>query len=1287
MATQWGSNPFREEERPSFLKSILSEIGKDLKGTLKVVGSVPGTALDLLPNVESPLTFEDLTGRDWAGALFTLGGMAVPLARAGQLGANAARATAMLGTGTRIQQTLKVAGAEALVGAAVGALRPLEDSERRMQQVIGDAALFGLGGGVFEGLGQTWGATVGARLATVKRQSAALESAAMARQEELERVLSETMGRKFIDPNSGQEAIVKRMMNGEVGLFTTSNINPTFKHKDFNTVLSDALNRGFITPAGVARSQLSPSNLERFVPEQLRTGQFKDIFEQTKEKLVLSGGDASAVIPQLQLGNYAAARSFLNKRAYSDYMLEALSAEAAVPIRNEMITIPSEVRDRIFSALPPRQAGKLRKSFAEIGEKADSFILREAIMQGVVDVQHLADGLTLKNFRNEVLVNNALPRGTKFNAVISMPTDDAGLMMRVLSRRGGLLKFHPEAAPVVNTVIGRNTQLTLAHRAATQLNQNFRDTVAAPVAAKAMKTALSTVGQPFNVARTTAMTSAADDAERAALKHVFDMTERHQLRRIAAGEVGTALSADEASVAAARAALGELISQQQSLAAFDPQLITTQVLMSGGRVGTAMKELLATSPFEGIQLSSVGDATVKLSGQQIANFSLDDVARHMSKLRQDILDNGTGVLEISASAHLPGDVVAAASLEETGVLGKLLGHDTVTLPFDVKTAAEADSVIADVARILAPKNVNLANIIADPYKALDLYSLATEHRLAYNGLVGEVEKLMQTTIPSGKAKLRERLRAMTNLTVGRKTAFEREAEVTLSSLGVKPGQIRKFASWLRWAQSNAKLGGLWSGVVNSTQIINVISKRGLQGGMDFASVMLNGKENEAIRSFITKTKADLGFHFSPLDDARLAGEDSVSKALRSVVDRAKHIDFSADAKGVGNTAAAARDLVERMWMWSFNTAESTLRFGTFGAELKSMARAKGVSLNDFLANATKAEADDAARRAEALVKQTQFDYSSPNIPEILQGPVASVLGQFKSFIVFEAEFIAGLTQKERMTFASALMATGGLSSFLMLPGVDVLDAAGVMFADKKMSEGLAAADIQTQDDEDVNKVVRLASYGLPGLVGVDLSNYLGPGSIWEMTRGLLGPTGSDLGSFATFVKDAGNDFLVEGHINPRSFNKFARAVAPSQLRRINDGLKIMDTGEIRNPYSGKLLYRPEERFLAAVQSAVGASHTDVESQRRVDDFIQRQTLAYRDVRESYRRQIATAIIRGDTQTSQLLQARARQSGILFDANDLRRAVRSFSRDAEERRNLRTPTDLRERFLEETGDLF
>jgi hypothetical protein len=288
-----------------------------------------------------------------------------------------------------------------------------------------------------------------------------------------------------------------------------------------------------------------------------------------------------------------------------------------------------------------------------------------------------------------------------------------------------------------------------------------------------------------------------------------------------------------------------------------------------------------------------------------------------------------------------------------------------------------------------------------------------------------------------------------------------------------------------------------------------------------------------------------------------------------------------------------------------------------------------------------------------------------------------VLGQFKSFFVHEIEMIAQMTPKERLKLMATFQALGGMSSLLAMPGADLVDYASRFMFDEKLSESLKIAG----GDDDAPALTRYAAFGLPGLRGLDFSNSVGPGGIADLTRGWMGPAASDLGAYAAFMGGVVRDQAKHGEVRPETMNAFLQKALPSQVRRILLGLDIIDSGEVRNPYTQKLTYRPEERLRVGVLQAIGAPTARLTQERMMDEVVQRKIDSYSEARASYRQQVALAFIEGRNDEAQAALQRARAQGIHFRPRDLRTAMRDYSAGARERRRERTPNVLRDDLLE------
>src|SRR5690606_23165596 len=102
------------------------------------------------------------------------------------------------------------------------------------------------------------------------------------------------------------------------------------------------------------------------------------------------------------------------------------------------------------------------------------------------------------------------------------------------------------------------------------------------------------------------------------------------------------------------------------------------------------------------------------------------------------------------------------------------------------------------------------------------------------------------------------------------------------------------------------------------------------------------------------------------------------------------------------------------------------------------------------------------------------------------------------------------------------------------------DAASRHFFDVKASEAIKLEGGR----EDSSNIARLAAFGVPGLFGVDLTNYVGPGGFDQLTMGLMGPTVSDANSWRRFFGQALKDIKSTGYLQPTTINTWMQQVMP-----------------------------------------------------------------------------------------------------------------------------------------------
>jgi len=318
--------------------------------------------------------------------------------------------------------------------------------------------------------------------------------------------------------------------------------------------------------------------------------------------------------------------------------------------------------------------------------------------------------------------------------------------------------------------------------------------------------------------------------------------------------------------------------------------------------------------------------------------------------------------------------------------------------------------------------------------------------------------------------------------------------------------------------------------------------------------------------------------------------------------------------------------------------------------------------------------------AQEIVDATQFVYNTANMPEILRGPVGGLILQFKSFFIKELEFLASLTPKEMAAFGVTMSGIAGAGSLFNIPGVDLIDAGTGLIFDKSLSEALKLS------AEDNKSLAGLAAYGLPGaLLGVDISDSAGVASITELLEGLIGPTLSDASKFGEFGLQAAADVGSAGFVLPETHRRLWQSFMPSFIRRMQRGIAIAQTGDVRSSYSGKLIYRPDQRYWTAISQFIGAPQIEQTQSFIRDQVVTRVRDRYTSARSSFAKEAALAVKEGNTVKAQQILTQAQANGYTIDQTSLRYYVNEIDRDASDRRARRTPVELRAR-LEATGVL-
>jgi hypothetical protein len=257
-----------------------------------------------------------------------------------------------------------------------------------------------------------------------------------------------------------------------------------------------------------------------------------------------------------------------------------------------------------------------------------------------------------------------------------------------------------------------------------------------------------------------------------------------------------------------------------------------------------------------------------------------------------------------------------------------------------------------------------------------------------------------------------------------------------------------------------------------------------------------------------------------------------------------------------------------------------------------------------------------------------------------------------------------------------MQAMGGIALFLNTPLTDLLNFGSGLVMDANAEE---IAKLWPGEDP----AKRMLIYGMPGIVDLDVSDYMGVGSISDFTRGPLGPAVSDVNWIRKFFGQMAADYHTTGRVSNETANMLVQRVAPSQIRRLIRAADILGTGEVRNPYTAKLIYRADERLggllYETTRESAGFPRIGMQQERLADAIASRVTEHHNRVRSSYSKDIAFAIRSGDRAKALKLQADARESGINIDQRSIDYQLKELARPGEERRRRRLPKDLREQF--------
>lgn len=1193
--------------------SFVEETVRDLEGAAKVVGAAAFSPLAMMSD-SAPITFDDVTKRDVQGALM-VGALGV-----GGLAAGAARATpflSRLASRGALGRAASLAGGEAAAGAAFGAIRPLSEDESRIEAVAKDAgfgAVFGAGFSFFRSAAK---ATIGGKVADLKAAITNRSLASTARKFDQEQLGRELAGIELVNPETGATRSIRRKV--ETGEVVSTFVNEsgdsaaTRTFDSFDTALEDATSEGFLQRAGPARTT---------VPEDVT-----DLDAATLDLITGEGRQIREDLQRLQFEEYASVQQAAKQFADAEGELGALAAEIPTPADEFGVpTLAEDTRKGIERQLPKN-----------LRDLPDHELLREGVRRGVVSVEAMEGQVGTDTMIRELFLNGRVP--DKRNIVTSRSND---LFLKLFRTADNIAQSHPVVRPLVEEADKRMIQLERNLSNHRSWLGTLRESVPDEAAERGVRIIdNSAVDEAGNV-------RSIEDAREAALA--------------AARETGDENVEDFVKQTTAK--LSEVRRRAVEAGQLDEGLPGYFPIVNSGswRLGIrrAGQESLEFRGFSGTQKEALEQADV-------LRQQLDDVEEIVVRPK-----------EIAWEA----DVLTELSPEQFDQLQKAIRESA---EISVQDAEDVASQVARVdagqsptrtSRFFKKRALGMREYADDPFESLNAYLNNVERSLQF-GDIDRVADDVIRNIPEDQSNLRawaEQLRADLK---GQPRPVERAFDATLEALDInaKPRALKRYASALRNWEMFSRLGGFWSGIVNSTQVaVNTLPVLGARWTAEGMKVFRGGMKT--FRSAVDEL-ADAGVNIDLYVPLSEAGESAVKRPQTSR-GRANAALREMRNGNVKKSLQQGGRAFQNIALFVFNSAEKVNRTVTaWGAFQRELSKGRTRS--------------EAASIAQEIMEQTQFNYRLSNMPEILRGPAGKTIGQFKSFIVNQLEFMSDLVGVGRGRqiqpgalgkMGGVLFGLGGASLMLNTPGAGLVDKASGVFMDGKLSEKLKAGDIAGLDPQE-DPLDKLVVFGLPGLLGdIDISDYVGTGKISEITRGLAGPAVSDLQTVADFVTNAAKDVQATGgpgtgRISDETKTAFLQQIMPSAARRAERAFDIAKTGDVRNPYTGKLIYRPQERYQTAFFKFLGAPSTRAQQERAMDAIAGEARRRYVQNHSALARKAAKAALEGDTDRVARIRREAAEMGVPISDRSLQFQRRALQNPAALRRRRRTPQALRQ----------
>lgn len=349
----------------------------------------------------------------------------------------------------------------------------------------------------------------------------------------------------------------------------------------------------------------------------------------------------------------------------------------------------------------------------------------------------------------------------------------------------------------------------------------------------------------------------------------------------------------------------------------------------------------------------------------------------------------------------------------------------------------------------------------DILEVLPRYIHAMEKRIVMNPIIEKYHRRRDGNPESFPADVQSVIQRQINSVMGSKYSWiEDVVDDFLKHGGHETGAYRKIAGRVRSLQANLKLGyRVTAAAVN------------LGGGFG-----------------MTYTKVGAEFFYKGrkiLKEGKYTGPDGIE------MDMAKVIKEIEDVSGLGIDFAveASGEISLRTKIWKplgmFQWPEKPIRRHGFMANYVLQREKYGLSHND------------AVWQAKENMRFQQATYNIAAVPEVLRSPSGKVIGQFKTFLINQIQFISTLKGTEWLRYAEVQLLLAGPRGFIyLLRSLPFIGLFGLLDDAEKVLLG---------SDDFIARLGR----GVAGMVGADVTapaTYQMPHRVEDW----LGPTLSDM---------------------------------------------------------------------------------------------------------------------------------------------------------------------------------